>query len=544
MIPLRRSLSQALIASCSLAAACADVDPAELAQQSRELRWPGADLIVRGGPILTGDVRSPRVEAMAVRRGVIVATGTAAEIQRHLTPDTEILELGGAAALPGLVDSHAHIGMTWPALRIAQPFADHATILARLAEAVHEQEELPLVFYGWVPFASLGTREELDAISSSRPIIVQAIDVAHGIWLNSAAIALAGFEEPVTTPPFPGAPIAADGRYGGVFFDSRWWAQLNRRMVDALPEAEFRASVLAELEAASATGITAIHNMSQHPRVIRFLRDLADRGELGVRVREAYFSSDEESAGLARAGELDSAEPDWFRIFGIKYVLDGGPFSGTAAYSPDFPFRREPTMTSDELAVAIDEASRRREQVLVHAIGHEATHVALDALEAAAGRPDRLRFRIEHAEAWLPGDFERIAALEPIISIQPGHFPLESLAGILPPAEEYQVGSHLQQGTTLILNADLSVPPLTWLALAVMGPTPAEALSFDQALAASTASAAFAARDERTVGVLERGRWADFTVVSADPTPLPPSALFGVQVLRTVVAGRTTFAAP
>lgn len=46
--------------------------------------------------------------AMLVRGSRIAATGTRGEIERLLTPDTEVVDAGGRIVLPGFVDAHTH----------------------------------------------------------------------------------------------------------------------------------------------------------------------------------------------------------------------------------------------------------------------------------------------------------------------------------------------------------------------------------------------------------------------------------------------------
>ena len=57
-----------------------------------------ADLIVRGGSIITGDPAKPHAEALAVRHGTIVAVGAHAAIESLRTARTEVVDLAGGAA--------------------------------------------------------------------------------------------------------------------------------------------------------------------------------------------------------------------------------------------------------------------------------------------------------------------------------------------------------------------------------------------------------------------------------------------------------------
>jgi predicted amidohydrolase YtcJ len=67
------------------------------------------DLLVRGGPISTGDPASPVTTALAAADGVVVALGAEAEARAKACPPGQVVELAGGSAVAGLVDAHAHL---------------------------------------------------------------------------------------------------------------------------------------------------------------------------------------------------------------------------------------------------------------------------------------------------------------------------------------------------------------------------------------------------------------------------------------------------
>jgi predicted amidohydrolase YtcJ len=75
--------------------------PGALAQQA-------ADTIVTRGKILTVDAGFRVVEALAIRDGRIVASGTSAEVARYAGPGTRVIDVAGATVIPGLIDNHFH----------------------------------------------------------------------------------------------------------------------------------------------------------------------------------------------------------------------------------------------------------------------------------------------------------------------------------------------------------------------------------------------------------------------------------------------------
>src|SRR5437660_889251 len=67
-----------------------------------------ADLVLRGGKIVTVDEARPEAQAMAVQGDTIVALGSDREVQRLVGPATKVIDLKGALATPGFIDAHTH----------------------------------------------------------------------------------------------------------------------------------------------------------------------------------------------------------------------------------------------------------------------------------------------------------------------------------------------------------------------------------------------------------------------------------------------------
>ena len=95
-----RILVLALIVVCGSVAAYLALD--------RLGQTPPADLVLRGGRIVTLDEQRPEAEAIAIRDGRILAVGSKADIAGYLAPSTQILELGGQFAMPGFIEGHGH----------------------------------------------------------------------------------------------------------------------------------------------------------------------------------------------------------------------------------------------------------------------------------------------------------------------------------------------------------------------------------------------------------------------------------------------------
>ncbi len=203
-------------------------------------------------------------------------------------------------------------------------------------------------------------------------------------------------------------------------------------------------------------------------------------------------------------------------------------------------------------------------QVGVHAIGTRANQIVLDAYEQALQRPGArdLRNRVEHSQIIVPPDIPRFAELGVVASMQPTHqtsdmFMAEKRLGPDRLGGGYAWQKLLASGAVLALGSDFPVEPpdpVYGFHAAVTrqnrmdeparGWRTEDALTLEQTLRGFTLDAAWAARQEDTLGSLEPGKWADFVLLEQNPFEIPPEDLWKMEVAETWVNGERVFAAP
>src|SRR4051794_25221234 len=96
---------KALLRFAVVIAALATPSPAQTASAPPATK---ADLVLINGTILTVDAKDFVAEALAIQAGKIIAVGSKQQILALTGSHTQIVDLHGRTATPGLIDTHGH----------------------------------------------------------------------------------------------------------------------------------------------------------------------------------------------------------------------------------------------------------------------------------------------------------------------------------------------------------------------------------------------------------------------------------------------------
>lgn len=521
------------------------------------------------GPLLVDHVRGYTISRGKLRRFssmLLTPRGRVAALDVGAVPrGVRRLDGGGRVLLPGLHDAHGHL---WGLGALATELnlvgtASLKEAMERLASfAADHPDDAWILGRGWNEvvwgLGRLPNAADLDAVVSDRPVWLVRVDGHAGV-ANTKALQASGVT--ADTPDPDGGRIIRDaaGNPTGVFVDAA-----QALVEDKLPEPtldDVRARARAAQERLAAVGMTSVSEAGTDASGVIVLRELADAGELTVRVN-AFLSYDAFTEIGAEA-RTDSYADDMVRIRTVKQYIDGALGSHGAALLA--PYTDAPD-TSGLLQLEPDELQRRVEQVVragyqsaVHAIGDRGNRVVLDAYEQAFKKTGDagLRHRIEHAQIIALEDIPRLRRLGIIASMQPVHATedmnmAEDRVGPTRIKGGYAWRTLMDQGTHVPSGSDFPVSPenpFDGLHAATTrtdrsgkpagGWYPEQAMTPVEALASFTAEPAYAAHQEQALGTLEPGKWGDFVLVDTDPFDLPDNrAVWQTEVLQTWVAGR------
>jgi predicted amidohydrolase YtcJ len=536
-----------------------------------------ADLVVLGGTIVTMNEARPEAEALAVRGQEIVEVGDEAQVRRLIGPDTEVLELDGAVAVPGLIEGHGHfLGLGRSEMQLdLRGAADWPEIVAMVEQAAAAAEPGEWIFgRGWhqekwtappePAVDGMPVHEALSAVTPANPVLLIHAS-GHAAIANARAMELAGIDR--DTPDPPGGEILHDasGRPVGVLRETA--EELVAAVAGGAPsEATLRR--MAELAARECleNGITSFQDAGSTFEQVELLREMAEAGELPVRL---WVMLSEDNAALAArlpGYRVWREAGEHLTVGGIKRWVDGALGSHGAWLLEPYSDLPSATglniVTADELAEAARLAAEHRLQLCSHAIGDRANRVTLDVYqEALAPLADgrERRWRVEHAQHLHPDDIGRFAELGVVAAMQPVHCTSDG-PWVVPRLGEQRArqGAYvwrdlLDSGAVIASGTDVpveAIDPIATFDAAVTRRLADASVFFGgqrmtraEALRSMTLDAAYAAFEEDRKGSLEVGKLADLTVLSQDLLTVPEEAIPATRVVATVVGGRVRYRA-
>ncbi len=525
------------------------------------------ETIIVNAKVRTLDPGQPFAEAVAVGHGAILAVGSNAEI-RELGGSARVIDLDGAALVPGLTDSHVHPLMG--ALdTIGADLLDANTwddVLHGLrTEAAGKGPDEWVLGWGLLYDAFEGRpihRELIEEAVGGRPAYIKFMDF-HTVLASKAALDLAGIHGAIQFDE--NAEIVCDA-HGVPTGEVREWGAI--ALIDAVKPELTHTQKLdhyhRQMKEFAATGITGIHGMDGTLETLDVLRELEASGRLITRLTMPFWIMP------------DMPEEDWAQFLphrddrgrrwrgGVaKFFIDGVIDTGTAwLYEPDSegeglaPFWPDPA----KYRRAVKFFAQNGFACSTHACGDRGVREALDAYREA-GAWDGIRHRIEHIETLQDIDFPRFAAEGVVASMQPLH-----MAWLNPTREcnwttrmgdarcdrAFPIRNLWESGAVVALGSDWPVArfdPRLSMAAAQLRHAPGngrepfddQAITGLQALEGYTVNAAYTISEERRLGRIRVGFCADLTAFETDPALCPPEALPSNPVRLTMVDGEVVY---
>lgn len=529
-----------------------------------------ADLILHNGRIWRG-MAEGYCQALAVWQGKVLAAGTDDEMLRLRGSGTEVIDLQGRFACPGLNDNHLHLIATGLVMNWVDISPEAApTLDALLARVAQRAAVTPKG--GWIRARGYDqikldtgrhpTRDDLDRVAPDHPVVVTRA-CGHVSVVNSRALERAGVSE-ATPVPDGGVIGVSEGRLDGFL------AENAQHLVTASIPAPTLDDLVEAIEQGGkhllSYGITscmeaALGHIAGYIEMQAYQQAKLS-GRLPVRVWLTLLGDPETSIveECWRAGYVTGVGDDMLRIGAVKIFLDGSAGGRTAWMSKSYKDQPDnfgvQMLPSQQVEAIVRSSHDRGYSMACHAIGDAAIEQLVTAYEralAATPDPDR-RHRVEHCGFIAPDHNARMkaAGICPSPQLAFIHDFGDSYVAVL--GEErglssYPAGTWQREGFVVSTGSDSPVcspnpfPNLhamitreTWKGTVMDA---SERLSREQALQAYTEGGAYLEKAETAKGRLVPGQWADIAVFDNDLLQAPAGVvLSGTRCVMTLLGGK------
>jgi predicted amidohydrolase YtcJ len=551
--------------------ACSTVEqraggPPTLSPSAPTTLEPGtfAETIFMNGKVVTMDAADTIVQAVAIKDGLILKTGSNEAIRSLTGPKTKVIDLRGHTLTPGLIDAHIHpqqMGFYGRMVPFLPPEVKSLQDMRRkLADVVAKTAKgswiRGLCLFEALTDGRMPNRQDLDAVSPAHPVWIMHRGGHFGV-ANSMALKMANISE--NTPNPTGGIIERDskGNLTGILFNLQA-TDLIIKHIPFLTAESVRENIISPQSLLAANGVTSFQdNYVRPPETISMYLDIGRQGKMLL--RGATYYALEQPKELDGALRIERHGDKFIRFAGFKFIMDGQapiaythePHKGVKWNMPTW----DPRIFKKTIRALHDTGL----QICVHTLGDAALDLVLDAYEEAMKanpRPDP-RHRIEHCILSTPKATKRMKDLGVVIGVTPtfirqGGDSYRYLFGDKRMERLVVTREWLEAGVHIALGADAPAmpwhtPQMTMWAVMTRLPystkviSPEQRLTIKEALRAHTMGAAYAAHEEQIKGSLESGKFADVSVWTEDPYSLPVGRLYNTTIDLTMVGGKIVY---
>ena len=513
----------------------------------------------------------PDADAVATRGGEIIFVGKTRDAMKYQGEESRVIDLAGATVIPGLIDSHTHVFEFGRKLERV-----NLTDIATEAEAVSRRSEQAkagpicewIIGAGWDEGAWANRYPDKVLLTQAVPEHPVYLRGLHGFagWTNQMALDVLGITAGTEAPV--GGEIRFDekGEPSGLFLNNA------KDLLDdgvAPSHDDLTRQVLKGLNQMAEDGYVAVHEAGVKSDAMRVLEELEASDQLPIRVYAMLSLRDEDliRKWIAKGPDRDSDSMLVTRA--VKAYYDGALGSRGARLLYDYadmPGYRgisgDGYGFNQELNAA---AMKAGFQIGIHAIGDAGNRESLDILEGIFKEDPstaKNRHRIEHAQIIHPDDLPRLGQLGIIASMEPAHAMEDKTWAEKRLGPERILGAYAwrslrETGASMTFNSDNPgsdhnifyglhsaiarqdknlEPEGGWYAH--------EAMVSDEAIRGYTNWSAYASFREDETGIIEKGRWADLTVMDIDPFVLAdesPGDILNGRILMTIVSGQIIY---
>lgn len=534
-----------------------------------------ADLIIHNAIIYTVDSAFSVQQAMAIKDGKIIETGSNDQILNKFT-SKETSDLQGKTVFPGFIDAHCHflsygLGLQQVDLVGTKSF-DEVVQRVKDFDIKRDKPQSGNIEADWIvgrgwdqndwEKKEYPTRKKLDSLFPNTPVVLKRID-GHAALVNTEAFRRADLS-PVMIRQKPiagGEIIEKDGHFTGILIDNA--VDIVTSKIPLPTKEKLFNALLAAQENCVAMGLTTIDDAGLMKFEIDAIDELQKQNKLKMRV---YAMLSDSAPNYKYYLEKGPYKTDRLNVRSFKFYADGALGSRGAClldnYSDKTNWKGFLLNTKEHFEKYASILVNKGFQMNTHCIGDSSDRIILklyfDAMVKNNSSPlSHYRWRIEHAQVVNKTDLEYFKYVIP--SVQPTHatsdmYWAEERLGKERVKEAYAYKDLLKEAGLLALGTDFPVedisPFKTFYAAVYRkdskdfpkgGFQIENALSREETIKGMTIGAAYANFEENEKGSLEKGKFADFIILDTDLMKCEENKILQTQVLRTYINGEVVY---
>lgn len=541
-----------------------------------------ADLVLVNGNFATMDLARPQAQAVAISGNSILAVGTNESIGRYQGDQTQVIDLGGRFAMPGLIEGHGHfvgLGQSLMMLDLSE-VESWEEVVEMVAEATQVTPPGQWILgRGWhqskwkQPPADhvdgYPTHDAISQLTPNHPVLLTHSS-GHMNFANEYAMRLAGVDQNTRAPRGGEILTNPQGQPIGVFRSmaqglvTAALASDQRKKTRVERTAELQQAIQLASAKCLEYGITSFQDAGTTFEIVDLFRELAIAGKLPVRLYVMIREENDRLEARLKNYKIIGLGNEHLTVRALKRSIDGalGPHGAwlLAPYE-DLPTTRGLNTAPVESVIRMAELAIEHDfQMCVHAIGDRANREVLDIYESMFEQhPSNVprRWRIEHAQHLDQADIPRFGQLGVIASMQGIHctsdavYVLQRLGRRRSQLGAYVWRSLIDSGAIVTNGTDAPVERINPFESMYASVTrkindeidffPEQSMTREEALRSYTIDCAYAAFEETRKGSLVPGKLADIVVLDTDLLKCTDQELRQTQVLMTIVGGKVVY---
>lgn len=517
-----------------------------------------ADWVVFNANVYTLNDSFEKVTAFAIKNGKFLSVGGDEIID--LYPNALKFDAKGLPIYPGFIDAHCHffnlgLSLTQVDLRGSKSIGE---IEKRLLSYNKNSPSDIIIGSGWDQNLwknkAFPNNIFLNRLFPDKSVLLKRID-GHALLVNDLVIKKAGISS--KTKVKGGSILVENNKPTGVLVDNAMDLVMgilppntSKDITKALIDAEKKA-----LE----NGLTTVDDAGLDKKTIQVIDSLQEIGELKIRVYAMISNTNDNLNYYLTNGII---EKEKLTVRSVKAYLDGALGSRGALlknpYSDENKSKGLTITTKEKLFDLANKLSSKGFQLNTHAIGDKANEIVLDVYNYILKDIEDPRWRVEHAQVVDEFDIQKFNS-KIIPSVQPTHATsdmnwADERLGRKRLNRAYAYKELLDWSGKIALGTDFPVekvnPLLTFhsaVARKDVDGNPSEgflkenALTRKEALKGMTIWAAYSNFEDSFKGSIEKGKFADFVILTKDIMKVPEEEITSAEVVATIVNGSIVF---